>query len=72
MHLEAVTHKENILRGNNHQREKTHCPQGHEYSLDNTHYTPDNKRQCLICRREHGRKYKLNQKLMKRMMIDAI
>ena len=29
---------------------KTHCPQGHEYNVDNTYYTPSTGyRHCLTC-----------------------
>ncbi len=55
MHLEAVTSQENILRGELTLREKskTHCPQGHEYNEENTHYTVSKKgttwRQCRAC-----------------------
>ena len=43
-HMEPVKHKENIRRSVHptrgaHQRNKTHCPQGHEYSVENTGYT---------------------------------
>jgi len=46
--------KENIrdiLRhGRHHQVNKTHCPQGHEYSVENTYITPSNGgRRCKTC-----------------------
>jgi hypothetical protein len=46
-HLEAVTHKENILRGKwGENSRKTHCPQDHEY----TDYKNNrNQRVCKIC-----------------------
>jgi len=56
-HLEAVTHKENIGRGlvgfltGLKQRAKTHCPQGHEYTKENTYVYPDGRRDCKICRK---------------------
>jgi hypothetical protein len=39
-HLEGVTHAENIARGLTgiHQRNKTHCPQGHAYTSENTYW----------------------------------
>ena len=62
-HLEAVSHQENMLRGINHQREKTHCLQGHEYSLTNTYHRPTGGRDCRICKRDNDRRYRLNQKM---------
>lgn len=32
-------------------RSKTHCPEGHEYTEDNTYFTKEGWRQCLICKR---------------------
>jgi len=58
-HLEAVTHAENVRRGNagKWQREKTHCPQGHPYSEENTYVIPaTGHRQCRECNRARGRK----------------
>lgn len=49
-HIEPVTPQENTLRGRSFQREKTHCPQGHQYSEENTYNTSEGKRQCRICR----------------------
>jgi hypothetical protein len=53
VHLEAVTKKENDLRGLGQgglNARKTHCPRGHEYDESNTYLYRGN-RQCLICRR---------------------
>ena len=63
-HLEAVTHGENIRRGNlrysrfygNYNRVKTHCPQGHPYDLFNTYFEPNGHRQCRICNKLRQRK----------------
>lgn len=56
-HLEAVTPKENILRGNSPSAlcaRKMHCPQGHFYSKANTrHYK--GMRRCRICTRNYNR-----------------
>jgi hypothetical protein len=50
-HLEAVTHRENILRAVT----KTHCPHGHLYDEDNTYYPSRGSSQCRTCNRERGR-----------------
>ncbi len=58
-HLEPVTHIENVRRGvrknpngyGSHNRNKTHCPQGHEYSLENTYIHKDGSRDCVTCRK---------------------
>lgn len=63
-HLEQVTQAENVRRGlagkiNNRQKEKTHCPRGHEYSRINK----NGHRQCGKCRSEQemrSRKRKLD------------
>lgn len=60
-HLEAVTHRENIMRGlgpkvlAQKNLSKTHCPQGHPYNEQNTYhfpidlYHPNGGRGCKIC-----------------------
>ena len=53
-HLEAVTHEENVRRGDsgcNH-RNKTHCPSGHEYTPENIYRLPSRprERRCRTCR----------------------
>jgi hypothetical protein len=50
-HLEAVTFRENLLRGTGTSAanaRKTHCTRGHEYSAENTK-THGHSRQCRAC-----------------------
>jgi hypothetical protein len=53
-HLEVVTPRENVMRGDTIAREnlsKTHCPKGHPYSPENTQLTNLNQRRCKTCQR---------------------
>ncbi len=52
-HLEVVTHKINVERGEagDYQVRKTHCPQGHPYLGDNLRTYQDGSRACKICQR---------------------
>jgi hypothetical protein len=61
-HLEPVTRKVNCQRGiagdvnGSRQRGKTHCPQGHEYTPENTYvWAPTGQRICKSCDRERKR-----------------
>lgn len=57
-HLEPVTARENLLRGETLTASeilRTHCPRGHAYNAENT-YRYDNKRFCRQCNRDHKRK----------------
>ncbi len=58
-HLEAVTHKENVRRGNSVKvkRAKTHCPKGHLYDAENTYIDEKGHRSCIICRRTRSREW---------------
>ena len=59
-HLEIVTLRENLRRGNGFpglNARKTHCDQGHEFTLENT-YQWKRKRKCRICRRERNRQWR--------------
>jgi len=52
-HLEAVTHRDNCLRGTGMTAtaaKKTHCPLGHSYDLYNTILESGRKRRCRLCR----------------------
>ena len=43
-------------RHNPHQASKTECPQGHQYSPENTYVPPNrNERQCRTCIRDRAR-----------------
>ena len=53
-HLEAVTPRENILRGigaGARNARKTHCDRGHEFTTENTRLMPGGGRQCRECNR---------------------
>lgn len=51
LHLEVVTRGENARR---YHKSITHCPKGHEYTLDNIKATKrtNGERSCLTCHRE--------------------
>lgn len=56
-HLEPVTPRENLLRGQTKAAEnaaKTHCPQGHPY--DERSVRKNGSRRCLECHRQHERR----------------
>jgi hypothetical protein len=51
-HLEAVTARENVLRGgmpNGALSRRTHCGRGHPFDAANTYYRPDGGRRCRKC-----------------------
>ncbi|WP_396021799.1 HNH endonuclease signature motif containing protein [Bacillus cereus group sp. BfR-BA-01522] len=53
LHLEQVTQRINLLRGEGMSAEnvkKTHCPQGHEYTEENTYISKAGSRYCRKCR----------------------
>lgn len=57
-HLEAVTHRVNMLRGENppaEQAKRVKCVQGHEFTPENT-YHRGNRRVCRECGRAANRK----------------
>ena len=60
-HLEAVTNRENLLRGPTTQASrnavKTHCINGHEFTEANTYYRKDG-RTCRTCSMLNMRKYR--------------
>jgi hypothetical protein len=66
-HLEAITQRENILRGRivNHPT-LTHCPQNHPYDDKNTYWreTPNGTptRHCRICSRASGARYRARRR----------
>lgn len=58
-HCEPVTHAENMRRGNRVGPQKTHCPQGHPYSPDNTRVEigpkGQRRRHCITCHRNSAK-----------------
>lgn len=61
-HMEPVTGKENVSRGNRSlwgvwNRSKTHCPRGHPYSGKNL-ITVKDGRVCKACRTAHYARYR--------------
>ena len=58
-HLEPVTHRENVLRGDslfaNHARQ-THCKRGHPFNESNTYRYASGGRKCRRCNREFMRR----------------
>ena len=53
-HIEAVTPRENLLRGETipaRNAAKTHCLRGHPFSGDNLWLEKDGRRHCRACRR---------------------
>lgn len=60
-HLEEVTHKENVRRGNVKfpQLSKTHCPYNHPYSGENLSYSKEGWRRCKACARRKYRERKM-------------
>ena len=64
VHLEAVTHKENMRRcdaGKNNSS-KTHCLKGHPYDNENTYNRLNGGRGCRKCRNSASRKYTTKRK----------
>lgn len=56
-HLEAVTFRDNVLRGSSFTAvfaKKTHCPSGHPYDDVNTRWY-EGRRYCRACHLAHGR-----------------
>jgi hypothetical protein len=60
-HLEAVTMKENVLRGEGfaaQNAKKVFCLNGHLLEGDNLYLRPDGDRDCKACKREAFKKFK--------------
>lgn len=61
-HLEAVTNRENVLRGAGvtaQNARKEFCKYGHEFTPENTRHFGTTHRSCKMCQRryDHGRKH---------------
>ena len=67
-HLEAVTHAENVRRGDaglhmRTVRNQKHCNRGHEYSEWNLYTEPNGCKRCRECGRENVRRYREMKKI---------
>ena len=55
-HLEPVTRRENLMRGETNvaaiNANKTKCPRGHDYNEENTYRYANGDRRCRVCGRE--------------------
>jgi len=63
-HLEPVTCRENLLRGETFQAAnaaKTHCIRDHEFTPENTRLVPGG-RACRTCERDYGRDWQRNRR----------
>ncbi len=59
MHLEPVTHRENIMRGTSPraaQAKQTHCKWGHPFDEANTYRRTNGGRGCRICQKAASRR----------------
>ncbi|MFF1916144.1 HNH endonuclease signature motif containing protein [Streptomyces sp. NPDC058239] len=64
-HLEPVTARENILRGNSihaANAAKTHCVKGHPFDAANTHVKSRGNRVCRTCQRASMARYRARKK----------
>lgn len=64
-HLEAVTHRENVLRGvgwSATRAAQTHCLRDHEFSVANTAYKANGTRRCRACAAAHEKRYRANRR----------
>jgi hypothetical protein len=71
-HLEAVTHRENVLRGNGFggkNARKTHCPHGHP--LEEIRYGGTVRRICRECQRRAQRVSMQRQRDREKAVADA-
>ena len=64
-HLEPVTNKENVLRGESicaKNKLKTHCKRGHEFISENIIIESENRRRCKTCYNERQNQYRKTEK----------
>jgi len=55
-HMQKVRPINHPGAGPEFQRSKTHCPRGHEYTVENTYVFGNNFRACRICAKERSQK----------------
>lgn len=52
----SANHRDKVRNGRNPNSNKTHCPQGHPYSPENTMYSKRGGRKCRTCQRAYVRR----------------
>lgn len=68
-HLEAVTHRENVLRGDApgpSAMRSNRCKRGHEFTAENTYIRSDGYRECRTCSNASGRESKRRRRAARR------
>jgi hypothetical protein len=73
-HLEPVTHRENVLRGealSARRARQTHCKNGHPFDEENTHISRKGERICRACRRKYAREYAQWRKAVAQLPVHA-
>ena len=73
-HMNPSTRRENLLRGGTvvaERRAIESCPQGHEYTIDNTLVSRRGQRQCKACTYERNRAYYWKNKERRRQYNKA-
>lgn len=48
--------RDSVAKGRHWEKNRTHCPYGHEYTPENTYVNPRGWRVCITCRRNRDRK----------------
>lgn len=72
-HLEPVTRRVNVLRGDSimsHNAAKTHCVNGHEFSPENTIIRKNGNRGCRQCKRNQANSS--NERKRKLLKLEAV
>lgn len=68
VNLEWNTQSQNMFdrraHGTDHESRKTHCPQGHEYTAENTRWSKSGSRNCRACQRDSDRRYRTKKKII--------
>ena len=54
---------DSVRNGTHHMARRTHCPQGHEYTPENTYLYPGNRRACNECRRAYRESHREERRL---------
>lgn len=69
LHLEPVTHKVNLLRGDTvaaRNKSRTHCPQEHPYTEENTYVRKNGRRDCRTCKALSDSRYRQHRRAQPR------